>query len=116
MADVCKFKAGNLVFELDATDEKVLFAKIAHLQEIFEQKCAKCDGTDLRMVMRNVEKDKKEYVYYEYHCNNQNCRAKLSLGVKQQSGELFPKRKDESGEYVGTYGWKKWDKELGKEV
>ena len=41
MADVCKIKAGNLVFELDATDEKTLFEKLAHTQEIFDQKCGK---------------------------------------------------------------------------
>lgn len=110
MSNTCKIKAGNLVFELDATDEKVLFEKLAHVQEIFDQKCEKCGSTDIKFVVRNVESGKKEYTYMECRCNNKDCRARLSFGTKQ-TGELFPKRKDSEGNYIGTYGWGVWNKD-----
>lgn len=114
MPDICKMKAGNLVFELDATDEKQLFTKLGHLQEIFDQTCGKCGSQDIQWVTRVVESGKKSYTYFEARCKS--CRAKLSFGVRQEGGELFPKRKDDEGNYLPDSGWLKWSPSENKEV
>ena len=114
MSDGCKFKAGNLVFELDASDDKQLFTKLGHLQEIFDQKGGKCGNDDIQWVTRVVESGKKTYNYFEARCKS--CRAKLSFGVRQEGGELFPKRKDDDGNYLPDGGWLKWSQTEQKEI
>ena len=108
MADVCKIKAGNLVFELDATDEKTLFEKLAHTQEIFDQKCGKCKSDNIKFVVRTVDENK----YYEIFCLD--CFAKLGFGSHKKGGTLFPKRKDAEDNYLPDGGWLRWNKETGK--
>lgn len=101
----CKINAGGLVFELDATDEKALFEKIAHIQEIFDQTCGKCGSNTLKYVTRVVDDNK----YYELRCKK--CGAKLSYGCHKKGGTLFPKRKDDQNQYLADSGWLKWNKE-----
>lgn len=108
MSDVCKIKAGNLVFELDASDERGLFEKLAHIQEIFDNKCGKCKSENIKFVVRNVDENK----YYEGSCTD--CYARLSYGCHKKGGTLFPKRKDNEGNYLPDGGWLKWNKEEGK--
>lgn len=111
MADLCKLRVGGLVFELDVTDDRALFEKIAHLQEVFNnQTCGKCSSEKVVFRVREVEDDK----YYEMHCNE--CRARFSMGCKKKDNELFPKRKDAEGNYLPDNGWTRWDKAQQKEV
>lgn len=108
MSDTCKIKAGNLVFELDASDEKVLFEKLGHIQEVFDQSCGKCKSDNIKFVVRNVDDNK----YYDCRCND--CFARLSYGCHKKGGTLFPKRKDDDGNYLADNGWLKWNKEEGR--
>lgn len=103
-----------------------VFKNLASMQEIFgEKKCGKCHGVDLVFRVRNVKDGKKEYEYPELHCSNKDCRAKLSYG-QMEGGSLFPVRyerkdsenvKDKDGKniVVGSWGWKRYNKETGKE-
>lgn len=112
---VVKFKAGGLLFEVEARGEKSLFEEVAHIQEVFDQKCGKCNSEDVQLVVRDAEtKDGKKCKYYEMRCRS--CGARLAFGVHQEGGTLFPKRKGEDGEWLPSNGWTKWDKELGKAV
>lgn len=106
MADLCRLKAGNLVFEIDLTDDRALFEKINHIQEIFDQACGKCKSTNVRYIVREVDENK----YYECRC--MDCYARLSFGCHKKGQTLFPRRKGENGEYLPDGGWLKWNKEL----
>lgn len=61
----------------------------------------------------------KEIKYYEFICTDDNeflKGAKLTMG-QTDNGVLYPRIKDtESGEYLPDKGWKRWDRELKKEV
>ena len=47
--------------------------------------------------------------YYEMRCLS--CGAALSYGQHKKGGTLFPKRKDENGNWLDNGGWQKWQKE-----
>jgi DNA-directed RNA polymerase subunit RPC12/RpoP len=94
-------------------NQKELFAQIGTFQEIFEEKCAKCGSSNIRFVVRTAEKDGKKYDYYELRCAD--CGARLAFGNLDDGSGLFPKRKDENGEYKGKYGWTIWNRETKRE-
>ena len=103
---------GNLTVHGDT--HKELFSSMASYQEVFDtHKCGKCNGTDLRYVVRD---DKEENTYYEIRCTKIGCRAKLAFGVhKGKEGTLFPKKKDKEGNYITDDGWLKWNAETKQE-
>jgi ssDNA-binding Zn-finger/Zn-ribbon topoisomerase 1 len=107
---VCKIKAGNLLFELEVTEERALFEQLSHIQEVFDHKCEKCQNTDVRFRVREVADNK----YYEMTCPK--CHARLSFGCHKNGKTLFPKRKDEENNRYPDYGWRRWDREQNKEV
>lgn len=102
-----KYKANDkLEFELEASGQKEIFKELALIQEIFsEEKCGLCVSTNLRFVVRNVESND----YYELRCNE--CGAVLAFGQHKKGGTLFPKRKDDDGNYLPNRGWHKWVKD-----
>lgn len=106
-----KTRDGRMTFEIDATDLKGIWKQRAMIEEVFEEeKCRKCDGNNLKFVIRKASDGKKEYEYHEIRC--MSCGAKLPFGVLDDgSGSLFPKRKDEEGKFRGKFGWVKWNKE-----
>lgn len=106
-ADLCKIKAGNLVFELELTDDQSMFEKLHHIQEIFDQSCGKCKSTNIRYVVREVDENK----YYECRCTD--CFARLSFGCNKKGKTIFPKRKDDQGNYLPDSGWVRWNREKG---
>lgn len=102
-----KYKANDkLEFELEASGQKEIFKELALIQEIFsEEKCGLCSSTNLRFVVRSVESND----YYELRCNE--CGAVLAFGQHKKGGTLFPKRKDDDGNYLPNKGWHKWIKD-----
>ena len=97
---------GRLQFEVEGSGQKELFKELATIQEIFgEEKCSVCNKNNIRFVVRNVEDND----YYELRCSD--CGAVLSFGQHKKGGTLFPKRKDESGNYLPNKGWHKWSKD-----
>lgn len=101
--------------------ETDVFAQISSLQEVFGQfnKCGKCDCEDIRFVVRE---DSDENKYYELHCQNMKCRARLAFGQNKKGGGLYPRRKEtknqsmmggklEPGDYLPNNGWIRWNKQ-----
>ena len=109
---MCKMKVGPLVFEFDGDNHQELFEQIARTQEVFDNKCTRCDNDEVRFILRTDDEDNK---YYEMQCTNPNCRAKLAFGCNKKGGGMFPKRKDKEGNMVGKWGWGIWNPET-KEV
>lgn len=101
------YKANDrLSFEIEGEGQKEVFKGLATVQEIFaEDKCGLCSCNAIRFVVRNVEDND----YYEMRCND--CGAVLSFGQHKKGGTLFPKRKDDEGNWLPNKGWHKWQKD-----
>ena len=97
--------------EFDVSNHKELFAQVARFEEVFSNTvCGQCGGDNTKFVTRNVTKDGKQFTFHEVRCQNPQCRAKLEFGeLSDGSGNMFPKRKNENGDYKGKYGWYRWD-------
>lgn len=95
----------RLVFEIEGAGQKEIFKELAIIQEIFgESHCGLCDKSNLKFIVRNVEGND----YYELRCSD--CGATLAFGQHKKGGTLFPKRKDDDGNWLPNKGWYKWTK------
>jgi len=101
------YKATNrLEFELEGSGQKEVFKELATIQEIFgEETCGLCNNNNIKYVVRNVDDND----YYELKCTT--CKGILSFGQHKKGGTLFPKRKDDKGNYMPNNGWHVWTKE-----
>jgi len=123
-----KYSSANGKFETDIEGEGSLaiFEGISKFQEVFEaDTCGKCGCTDIKYVVRNSKDgDGNPTKYYELHCNNPKCRARLAFGVNRDMKTIYPKRalpqKDAKGKKTGEYdylpdgGWLKYNRETGE--
>lgn len=99
----------KLSFELEGSGQKEIFKELALIEEIFaENKCGVCNKTNIRHMVRNVDDNN----YYELRCSD--CGAMLAFGQHKKGGTLFPKRKDDEGNYLPNKGWYKWSPENSK--
>lgn len=93
----------KLQFEVEGEGQKEIFKELAAIQEIFgETKCGVCGSENIKFVVRAVDDNE----YYELRC--MDCGAVLAFGQHKKGGTLFPKRKDDKGEYMPNRGWYKW--------
>ena len=112
----------NVFIQAEGKDHVEIFEQIEGLQEVFAcyDRCGKCSGTNLRFVKRVQGK----HTYYELHCQNHKCRARLSFGQNDEpkKGSLYPRRKEtekksvmngklEAGAWLPDNGWIKWNKD-----
>ena len=102
-----RFTSGRLSVEVEGEKQKDIFQQIASFQEVFEHnKCLACQCEETRFVVRIVEDND----FYEMHCTNKTCLARLAFGQhKSKAGTLFPKRKDQDGKWLPNNGWVKFD-------
>lgn len=103
----------KLTVDVEGETAKVLFKGIAEAQATFEDtKCGACGSQEFRYVVRQVEDNE----FYEVHCLNTKCRAKLMYGHKKDGKSMYPKRyevdakgkaKVENGKtvYLPNNGW-----------
>lgn len=90
--------------ELEGSDQKDVFEKLADVSEVFgESVCGACGCEDVKFVVRVVDDNK----FYELKCTK--CGARLSFGAHKKGNTLFPKRKDNDGNWYDNKGWTKWD-------
>jgi hypothetical protein len=101
------YRTNKMTFEIVGDTPKAVFREVARIQEVFEAEsaCGLCNRTDLRFVVRTVDK----YEFYELHCG---CGARFSFGQNKEGGDLFPKRKDGTT-FLPNRGWAKWDGNRG---
>lgn len=114
----------NVIVDAVGDTHKGIFEQIAELQEVFaclDEPCGKCNHTTHRVVVREDSKKRK---YYELHCQNPSCRARLSFGQNMQGDSLYPRRKEtekksvmggklDCGDYLPDNGWIKWNSDKG---
>jgi hypothetical protein len=82
---------GARVVKVSGESPKDAFEQVAMAYEVFnETGCGLCGSTNIRPVHRVADR----FHFYEYHCNEPGCRARLSLGqINDSTGSLFPVRK-----------------------
>ena len=96
----------KLSFELEGSGQKEIFKELALIEEIFaEDRCGICNKNNIKHIVRNVDDNN----YYELRCTD--CNAVLAFGQHKKGGTLFPKIKDDSGNYLPNRGWYKWTPE-----
>ncbi len=95
---------GRIVFEVDGGTQKELFENIAEVQEVYESHsaCGKCQSQDIHFRVREVKGNR----YYELRCRH--CNAQFSFGQNKDMKSLFPKYKDDQGNWLPDRGWFKW--------
>lgn len=95
---------GRMHIELAGENVKDLFERLSEFQEVFEAdtECGCCHVKSVRFLARKVD----DYKFYELSCRA--CGARMGFGQAKQGGGLFPKRKDEDGEWLPNRGWAKF--------
>lgn len=129
-----KNKDGNVQAEFEADNVQDILFKVYELEKLNEVEdftdqglfeacnqlntndvlarnvCGKCKSQNIKMRVREVDDNK----FYEKVCKD--CHARLSYGVNKGKGKtLFVRSKDEAGNYLPDYGWKKWNPETKRE-
>ncbi len=113
----------KLTLKVDGTTQKELFEKVAEVEkwsEVFGiEKCGVCGCKNIKLQTREAADKKKQtkmYTFYELVCqgytkDKERCYAKLQFGQHSEGGTLFPKRKDDDGNYLPNGGWKRFVKD-----
>lgn len=107
------YKTGNgrLMFEVNGETAKDIFRQISQVQEVFdaETQCGCCGDKNLKFLARQVD----DFDFYELACSSIGCRARFAFGQAKKGGALFPKRKDEDGNWLPNNGWSKYEPKNG---
>lgn len=101
---IYKSPGSRFTVEFEYSSQKELFEKVAEFQEIFEEDtCGACKSNATKFGVREVDGNK----YYEKKCVD--CGSALSYGQNKTGGSLFPKRKDNDGNWDNkNKGWNRW--------
>ena len=101
-------RSGRLLVKIQGDNQKEAFKNLSSAQEVFDgdDTCGCCGDADIRFRVREVAKGTKTFSYYELVCHK--CFARLAFGQSQDTVSLFPKRKDENGEWLPNRGWSKY--------
>lgn len=68
---------------------KQIAAAMSNQSFLGDSKCGACGTTNVQYVVREND----GFEFFEQHCKNKDCRARLSFGKgKEGSKELYPKR------------------------
>ena len=98
-----KTRSGQLIVKIEGRLFLDIIRGISEVDEVLRNdKCGCCESTNVRPNHRKSG----NYDFYEMLC--QDCGAALGLGVRQSDQKLFPRRKDEDGNFLANGGWKKW--------
>jgi hypothetical protein len=91
----------QLVIEATGADVKSLFRELGLLAEIFEadSACGSCGSPEIRPGCRLID----SFEYFFLHCSS--CGAELAFGQRKDGG-LFPRRKDDAGNFFEDNGWR----------
>jgi Zn ribbon nucleic-acid-binding protein len=100
-----RWKTDRIEIEVDGADTKDCFAELAGAIEVFGvSTCGACDSTNTVPVTR----ENKGNHFYEVRCVD--CGCSIGFGQRKSDGALYPRRKDQDGNLIGTNGWSKWSK------
>jgi hypothetical protein len=95
---------GRMTFEFDATSPKDVFAQLAEIQDVFEERsCGSCCSERIRFDVREFDGNS----YYKMVCRD--CAAQLDYGQHKTGDGLFPKRhQKDTRDPLPNGGWYHW--------
>lgn len=97
----------NVSLESECSDVKEALQFLSGVSEVFSiNKCGACKSEEVRPLVRHAAKGKQTFDFYELSCSS--CKARLSFGQLADGSGLFPKRKDDEGNYLPNGGWTKF--------
>lgn len=106
----------NVTVSEECESDTAAFKFLNHMDELYGNVVCEREGQVSDKVRINVRTDKEENDYYEMVCvdrDNLACHfARRKFGVNKKGGGLFPKNKDDDGNWRP---WAKYNKETGKE-
>lgn len=106
----------EVVISQDCEGDTDVFKFLHHMQELFDNNTCERNGESSDNVKVNVRADADDNMYYEMMCfdpSKPECHyAKRKFGVNKKGGGLFPKNRDEEGNWKP---WTKYNKETGVE-
>lgn len=114
-------RCGGGAVQAEGESHAELWEQIAQLEEAFsDHECGKCQSGNVRHIVRENDGGDK---FYELHCMEMGCRARLRMSVRKKGGAFYPKRKAgendssglEQGAWLPNNGWMRFNKETGKE-
>lgn len=97
-----KTRSGRLLFKVEGSSTKELFAQIAAIQDVFdiETVCGCCGKDNIRYRHRMFDDNE----FFELVCDD--CRGTLAFGQRKgKDGQLFPRRKDKNDRWLDKNGW-----------
>lgn len=114
----------KITIECDGKDDDDLFRKLAEASDaevLGDAKCGVCGCPNVRYVVREAE----GFEFFEQHCCDPKCKARLLFGKTKENGKRYPKRYDieQSGKnkgkvkrdadgksiYLPNKGWSKYE-------
>lgn len=114
----------TLIVKIKSESMASLFEQIHAVNDSLKpEPCGKCKSESIHVVRNSGGNN-----FYELVCTNNQCRAKLSLGIENnESKKLYKKRtetdkdgrvikKDGKTVYLPDRGWQKWDADKGELV
>ena len=101
---------GSAKVEVEAPDAKEAVKELSSYIDFFgESTCGLCQSTDVVPRHRVAQ----GYDFYEMVCRA--CGAKLSFGQTREDNKLFPKRKDNQGNWMDNKGWHKFERQQSQQ-
>lgn len=94
---------GTSTVRLEASGVKDVFKAFTQYEVLSESECGACGSHDVVPRHRVAQ----GYDFYSFNCLA--CRAELHLGQYKDKDGLFPKRKDQAGNWLNNKGWVKWE-------
>jgi len=91
----------NLTVEIEADTFCEAFESLSSVEEVFNNTVCGACGSQAKFVVRTNDAGD----FYEMKCSNSKCRARLSYGKHKKGGGIFPKRKDNDGNWLDNNGW-----------
>ena len=96
--------------KVEGATQKELFEAVAAQTEVFSiDTCGACNSDEVSYLVREAGEGKKLFKFYELVCRK--CRAKLAFGQHSSGDTLFPKKKDDDGNWLSNNGWIVYKKE-----
>ncbi len=97
---------GRLVFDFEAASHKDVMAKLAAIQELFEESsCGMCESKNIRFEVREHDGNN----YYKMVCGA--CNAQIDYGQHKTGNSLFIKRWNKDTRTVlPNRGWYQYQK------
>lgn len=108
---------GRYTFEVEGKTQTEIIEQLAEIHEIYEGLECTYNGKNSDKVnfrVREVDGNK----YYEAVCVDDDFDlrgVRLQFGQNKKGGGVFPKRKEEDGSWNKNNGWKRYNKQTGKE-